>query len=325
MAGTPENRSEGQGFDAPPDERSQRVDVIGNAENIIIPSLRDLLRINAETTSGEDWERAEREKAARFARTAREGLALPIWGGLDVLKASRLRRANSGPTLVKKDIRGKEILYGRKNASLQGCVVITDGPILQESVRPSVKDSLLVGGLILYGSNNNNSPFNPDQLLLMAQLGEAIRDRDQERISEFLSQLDLQALSYDKSTYKPRGNDVDAYKARYGDLATIASIADKRYLDLLQGGETTDVQVDNSVLLGLSARVLGGTIRNSVIAASHGVLANAHIDVENCYFVTGTYNIDVEYVEKGRRGNPQRALDAVAAVKDLPQSPLLSM
>lgn len=90
MAGTPDSRRPGQGFDSPPDERTKRIDVIGNAETVIFPSLVDIFRIKQRTvTMGQsDWEAAEAQICADYRAELRNRIVEPLWGSLPRLNPS---------------------------------------------------------------------------------------------------------------------------------------------------------------------------------------------------------------------------------------------
>lgn len=209
--------------------------------------------------------------------------------------------------------------------SLQGSVVIGGSWLFAMAERPTIRNSLVAGEFIFLGENTNTTTLNPAQLVLIAKLGTALSSADKKQIQVLLAGLDRQVEPYDSMAYVARGEEYERYKKKFGELAGIASIFDIRYMNLLTGSESTDVNVDNSLIIGSTARILGGKIANSVIASERWLLNGAHVKLKNTFLVTVDRNVSPFYVEDGRIGSPDLAKAAVEVVKDLPPSPLLTM
>jgi hypothetical protein len=316
------------GPDGLPDERTKGIDVIGSAESIIFPALEELFRIRQTTVPFDvrDWEAAEAQIKTEFRERLRDRIVRPLWGTLPRADAPP-HAARERMVISRKETEGsEEILRGSTDLLLEDSVVIGEKGIMAMATRPDIRGSLLAGEHVLLGFNTNTTMFNGEQLRLLAEVGAALREGDQEKINTLLALLDPLISNYDRMEHEAKGVEKHEYREQFGALADAASVVDARYMDMLKGMESTNVQIDNSLILGRTAKMLGGQISNSIIVSDGEILLGAHVRLKNTDLVSVDvgHNISVLHVD-GRQGSPDFAEAAVEAVKDLPPSPLLNM
>lgn len=303
------------------------IDVIGDARRRIIPALRVLRRQHEALADYFPSDRKEEELSLKkqFLKTAREKLVTPIWGSLDALDFNNLGdESTRGMVVVNKEIfDAGNVLGGAQDVSLSHSVVLGYDRILSPSAGAEIKDSLLIGSRVLFGDDTNNSAFSPEQLMLITDIMDDVRNGSTGRILDLLRELDQHTDGYDRELFFPDRESSEPYRKEFGNLAHVARMVDARYIPLLDESETTGLTVDNSVILGRSVltRVLGGTILNSVIAGND-VLSDAHVAVRNCFVLSDQ---GMQYVRSAEYGDPDLAKAAVDAARDLPEFPLLAM
>lgn len=314
-------------FPAPPNEGGRGIDVIDSARRVIIPAIRQLTFAQENIVRIIGMDKAEEKAAAtrKFVETARKELALPLWGALEKVELGE-EDLTDDLLITGKEIgsRNERVLERSRNLILNNSVILGYEIVMNTAQSPRITDSLIVGRNVLYSSNNNNSEFSPEQLELMMRLAKGIKVGNKGAVRSCLSGLEELAIHDDMRVYgRAHGEEEELYVRNFDDLAGIASFVDNHYVHLLKGSEATDVMVDNSVIFASRAltRVLGGTIRNSIIASTGTPLSNAHVRIENSIIIGPSGEIHMD----GKYGDPDLAKAVVDVVRELPSSPLLAI
>lgn len=311
------------GFDGPPDERAKGIDVIGSAESIAIPAIRKLLALSS-LRSGPFGSSEDKDRLDILHSAVRENLKLPIWGsGTEGVSGLRQISQDASPAsaFTGVDLREEDVLHGAKNQVVENSFIFGDYAVLSGAQMPHVKDSLIVGGEVLSG-DDDAATFTSDHLGLLLEITDGVREGDLEKVKSVIRKFEMSG--YINNMYRHLDTQDGPY-SQYGNYATVAKAIDDAYLPALQKGETVDAYVENSIVFGRHAalrNVLGGRIKDSIIVGGR-ILPDAHVYIDNCWLISESGELYVP--PGGRQGSPGLALEAAAAVRDLPPNPLFSM
>lgn len=286
-------------------------------ERRTIPSLRALMELDEKGQSSTEWRRTLPKRKAIVGNLAAD------WS--QTLELVDLRKMRKTPELNGKRLDRHTVLANAEGATVTNCVVFSRFSAFPANSHLKVEDSLIVAGSALgYSRRGANAPeFDDIRFRHLLTLADGIKSGNSRNVEDSLAEI-METLGGYELGFKGLlyGDKDSLYKASYGDLASAAKVVDTYWVPAITMSETRDVFVSNSVLYGsvdVLPGVLGGEIKDSVVATKHRAFANAHCKARDIVILNGSERMDIK---RGSFGFPDLAADVVHAYAELPAMPL---